>query len=50
MGAVLGAYILTSIPGETIKPFVSAYLLVMGLFILVKALKRAAQGEWYLSF
>ena len=45
IGAVFGVYILTSIPGETIKPFVSAYLLVMGLFILMKALRRVAQSR-----
>jgi uncharacterized membrane protein YfcA len=36
-GAVLGAYVLTAIPGEIIKPFVSVYLLVMGLRILLQA-------------
>jgi hypothetical protein len=36
-GGVLGAYILTNIDGDIIKPFVSAYLLVMGLVILFKA-------------
>ncbi|MDI6772781.1 MAG: sulfite exporter TauE/SafE family protein [bacterium] len=45
IGAVSGAYILASVPGMTIKPFVAAYLLVMGLVILLKALRKAAQGE-----
>lgn len=36
-GAVLGAYVLTAIPGETIKPFVSVYLLIMGFRILLQA-------------
>ncbi|MCP6423271.1 sulfite exporter TauE/SafE family protein, partial [Klebsiella pneumoniae] len=31
IGAVAGAYLLTSVDGETIKQFVSVYLLVMGL-------------------
>jgi uncharacterized membrane protein YfcA len=38
IGGVLGAYLLTNIPGEKIKPFISAYLLVMGMVILYKTL------------
>ena len=30
LGAMLGAYILTNINGEFVKPFVSVYLLIMG--------------------
>ena len=40
IGGVLGAYVLTSIPGKTIKPFIGAYLLIMGLMILRKAFKK----------
>lgn len=36
-GGVVGAYLLTSIDGKLIKPFVAAYLLLMGLYILRKA-------------
>lgn len=36
-GAALGAWLVASIDGGTIKPFVSAYLLVMGLYVLSKA-------------
>ncbi len=39
VGAVTGAYLLTSIDGATIKPYVSAYLFVMGLYILFKAFR-----------
>ncbi len=39
MGGILGAYILTAVPGKTIKPFVGIYLFIMGLVILRKALK-----------
>jgi uncharacterized protein len=35
LGGVLGAYVLSNIDGRAIRPFVSAYLLVMGLFILI---------------
>jgi uncharacterized membrane protein YfcA len=40
IGGVLGAYILTEIPGGKIRPFVSIYLLIMGLVILRKVFKR----------
>src|SRR5688572_29957360 len=37
IGGVAGAYLLTSIDGDVIKPYISAYLLIMGVFILYKA-------------
>lgn len=37
IGAVAGAYILTTIPGDVIKPFMAAYLILMGIVILAKA-------------
>ncbi len=40
LGGVSGAYILTSIDGDLLKPWISAYLLVMGMVILVKAFNR----------
>ncbi len=36
IGAALGAYALVSAPGDSIKPFVALYLLLMGLLILWK--------------
>ena len=39
IGGALGAYILVSLPEETVKLFVSLYLLVMGLMILHRVLK-----------
>jgi uncharacterized membrane protein YfcA len=39
IGGVIGAYVLTSVSGEVIRPFVSAYLLVMGAVIFVKAIR-----------
>lgn len=39
LGAVVGAYILSQIDGNVIKPYISAYLLIMGVVILVKALR-----------
>ncbi len=37
IGAALGAYVLTSIEGNRIKPFIAVYLLIMGIRILYKA-------------
>ncbi len=39
LGGVLGTYLLTSIDGATLRPFVAAYLGLMGLFILARALR-----------
>ncbi|MFF8803302.1 MULTISPECIES: sulfite exporter TauE/SafE family protein [unclassified Methylobacterium] len=39
IGAVAGATLLTSIDGDTIKPFVAVYLLLMGLYVLSKAFR-----------
>jgi hypothetical protein len=45
-GGVLGALLLTAIPGDVIKPFINAYLLGMGVVILVRAfLKFEGKGE-----
>jgi uncharacterized membrane protein YfcA len=44
LGGILGAYILTTVPGNIIKPIVSIYLLIMGLIILWKAFRRAASS------
>jgi len=37
IGGIVGAYILTSVDGKLIKPYITVYLLLMGLFILRKA-------------
>lgn len=39
-GGALGAYVLTSIDGEMLRPYVTAYLTVMGLYILFRAVRR----------
>jgi uncharacterized membrane protein YfcA len=43
LGGVIGAYVLTAVPAETIRPFVSGYLLIMGGVILWRALTK--RGE-----
>jgi uncharacterized membrane protein YfcA len=40
-GGVLGAYILTEIPGDVIRPFIAVYLLLMG-FIILRRLRQSA--------
>lgn len=44
-GGVLGAYILTQLPGEKIKPFIAIYLLIMGLVIIWKAFKKVQEKK-----
>ena len=45
LGAIIGAYILVNIPGDRMKPFIAAYLVVMGFIILSKARKRQEHRE-----
>lgn len=40
IGGAVGAYVLASVSGDAIRPLISAYLLVMGLIILHKAVRR----------
>ncbi len=40
IGGALGAYLLSNIDGNAIKPYISAYLLALGVFIIAKAVKR----------
>lgn len=47
VGGALGAYVLVSVDGNMIRPFIAAYLLAMGLLILRKALRprKPASGH-----
>jgi len=45
LGGILGAYVLTHLNGEVIRPYISAYLLVMGVQILVRALRNVPHEE-----
>lgn len=40
LGGCLGAYVLTSIDGTVLRPYVTAYLTVMGVYILYRALRK----------
>lgn len=45
IGGAVGAYLLVNIDGKTIEPYVSAYLVLIGLLILYKAFRPPAQRE-----
>lgn len=40
IGAVIGAYLLSSIDGDVLKPYVSGYLILIGLLIIGKAFRQ----------
>ncbi len=40
VGGAIGAYVLATVPGDRIRPFVSAYLLAMGCVVLWRAMWR----------
>ncbi len=43
VGGVLGTYVLTAIDGAVLRPFVTAYLGLLGVFILYRALRVRAE-------
>jgi uncharacterized membrane protein YfcA len=45
IGAVIGAYVLTSVDGDAIKPWISIYLAVMGAIIVWRAFKDVVQNH-----
>ncbi|WP_346331086.1 sulfite exporter TauE/SafE family protein [Prosthecobacter sp. SYSU 5D2] len=45
VGAFLGAYILTMIDGDLIKPYIAGYLLIMGIILIVKAFRAFPSRE-----
>ncbi|MGC9530118.1 MAG: sulfite exporter TauE/SafE family protein [Candidatus Bipolaricaulaceae bacterium] len=45
VGGALGAYVLSSVPADAMRPFVAAYLLLMGVTILLRALRRIPERE-----
>lgn len=47
IGGVAGTYILTSFDGDMFKPFVAAYLALMGVYILYRAFRRAATVAYH---
>jgi uncharacterized membrane protein YfcA len=45
LGGAIGAYILSELDGKNIKPFVSGYLMIMGILILWKAFKKVQENR-----
>jgi uncharacterized protein len=45
IGGAVGAYLLTMIPEEVVRPLVSVYLVIMGAWILVKAIRKAPKND-----
>lgn len=40
IGATIGAFLLSSIDGDVVKPYIAMYLMIMGLIILRKAFRK----------
>lgn len=45
VGGAIGAYFLANVPGDKVKPYVLAYLIVLGIVVLVRALGKMPQRE-----
>lgn len=45
IGGAIGAYFLANVPGERIKPYVLAYLVVLGVVVLVRAFGKLKPRE-----
>jgi len=45
VGGALGAYVLSSVPTQSIRPYVAGYLLLMGLVILTRSFKMPKTRE-----
>lgn len=46
IGGAIGAYVLVNLPGEKLRPVISAYLLILGVVILIKALRRSSKVDF----
>ncbi|WP_295558414.1 sulfite exporter TauE/SafE family protein [uncultured Hyphomicrobium sp.] len=44
IGGAIGAYLLSEVNGDTLKPFISVYLMLLGLVIIWKALAKKPLG------
>lgn len=45
LGAIIGAFLLSSFDGEIIKPYISAYLIIMGFVVITKAFRTVVLKE-----
>ncbi len=47
IGGAIGAYVLTTLPVDLIKPLITLYLLLMGILIISRAIwSELSSGEW----
>jgi hypothetical protein len=49
IGGAAGAFILTSFDGDAMRPFIFAYLGLMGVYVLFRTLRPVARGRFKLS-
>ena len=45
IGGAIGAYLLTALPGDKVRPFVNGYLLIIGLLIVWRALTTKSDPD-----
>ncbi len=45
IGAIIGAYFLSSFDGSIIKPYISAYLIIMGFVVIIKAFRTVVMKQ-----
>ena len=50
VGGGLGAFVLTSVDGDAIKPWITAYLSIMGLVIIWRATKKTRERVFPIKF
>lgn len=50
VGGVLGAFVLTSIDGDLLKPWITAYLAIMGLVIIWRATRKTRERVFPVKF
>src|SRR5690606_34149377 len=46
IGGAVGAYVLTSVDGEKVKPFILTYLAVIGVWVLYRGFREARRREF----
>lgn len=45
IGGAIGAYVLSSLPGDLLKPYIAAYLLLLGVYIVWRAIRMEEARE-----
>lgn len=45
IGGAIGAYVLSSLPGDLLKPYIAAYLLALGIYIVWRAIQMDETRE-----